>query len=221
MYGLKHVAALAALTAATGAHAANFLEYTFTGHGSGVTSYYSTQTGIEETYIPLGSFSVNLYVSLDTGSNCEGGGGSSGGCYEGNGVDRYFILGPAISELNNISFSGNSLLASDTRSYFSDSVLQISADFLGSPKGFADLGSTAKFSSGGFSYSEIGRRYSAQFSGEITGFSVRSANGPGEVNVFFSAIPEPATWAMMLAGFGVVGIGLRRRRKPVPSVDCS
>ncbi|MBB6505184.1 hypothetical protein F4693_002171 [Sphingomonas endophytica] len=29
------------------------------------------------------------------------------------------------------------------------------------------------------------------------------------------AVPEPKTWAMMLAGFGVIGAALRRRRKPV------
>ena len=29
-----------------------------------------------------------------------------------------------------------------------------------------------------------------------------------------SAVPEPATWAMMLLGFGAVGTALRRRRKP-------
>jgi hypothetical protein len=28
------------------------------------------------------------------------------------------------------------------------------------------------------------------------------------------AVPEPATWAMMIAGFGLVGFGLRRRAKP-------
>ena len=27
-----------------------------------------------------------------------------------------------------------------------------------------------------------------------------------------SAVPEPATWAMMIAGFGVVGVAVRRRR---------
>lgn len=27
-----------------------------------------------------------------------------------------------------------------------------------------------------------------------------------------SAVPEPATWAMLLAGFGMVGYGMRRRR---------
>lgn len=29
-----------------------------------------------------------------------------------------------------------------------------------------------------------------------------------------SAVPEPSTWAMMLVGFGMVGYGLRSRRKP-------
>ena len=28
------------------------------------------------------------------------------------------------------------------------------------------------------------------------------------------AVPEPATWAMMLFGFGAIGVGLRRRRTP-------
>jgi hypothetical protein len=30
---------------------------------------------------------------------------------------------------------------------------------------------------------------------------------------FATAVPEPATWAMMIAGFGMVGAGLRRRRR--------
>ena len=33
------------------------------------------------------------------------------------------------------------------------------------------------------------------------------------------AVPEPATWAMMLMGFGMAGFGLRRRRKPTVSVN--
>ena len=28
------------------------------------------------------------------------------------------------------------------------------------------------------------------------------------------AVPEPSTWAMMLVGFGAIGLGLRRRRRP-------
>ena len=30
--------------------------------------------------------------------------------------------------------------------------------------------------------------------------------------VVSAVVPEPATWAMMMAGFGIVGAGLRRRR---------
>jgi hypothetical protein len=30
---------------------------------------------------------------------------------------------------------------------------------------------------------------------------------------FADAVPEPATWALMIAGFGLVGAGLRHRRK--------
>jgi hypothetical protein len=31
--------------------------------------------------------------------------------------------------------------------------------------------------------------------------------------VNFAAVPEPSTWAMMIAGFGMVGLGMRRSRK--------
>ena len=32
------------------------------------------------------------------------------------------------------------------------------------------------------------------------------------------AVPEPATWAMMLVGFGGIGMAMRRRRQPVAQV---
>jgi hypothetical protein len=33
--------------------------------------------------------------------------------------------------------------------------------------------------------------------------------------VSVQAVPEPATWAMMLLGFGAIGVGMRRRRTPL------
>ena len=33
-----------------------------------------------------------------------------------------------------------------------------------------------------------------------------------------AAVPEPATWAMMIAGFGMVGVGMRRRKVAKASV---
>ena len=44
--------------------------------------------------------------------------------------------------------------------------------------------------------------------------------GGGEIRGnFSSAVPEPATWAMMMLGFGMVGYGLRRR--PFPALPLS
>jgi hypothetical protein len=39
-------------------------------------------------------------------------------------------------------------------------------------------------------------------------------NQSGEGHPFISAVPEPATWAMMLLGFTGIGMAMRRRRRP-------
>ena len=38
-----------------------------------------------------------------------------------------------------------------------------------------------------------------------------TVSGPGDISLS-SAVPEPATWAMMIAGFGLAGAALRRRK---------
>ncbi len=48
--------------------------------------------------------------------------------------------------------------------------------------------------------------------GDVVGSS-HSGSYVGNLNI--SAVPEPATWAMMLIGFGAIGLQLRRRRTPV------
>lgn len=40
----------------------------------------------------------------------------------------------------------------------------------------------------------------------------------GGVSLSVDAVPEPATWAMMIAGFGMVGMGMRRRKDTLASV---
>ena len=59
------------------------------------------------------------------------------------------------------------------------------------------------------------------FSGLVTGtgsdqLRFAAANDPGYVwvdNVSLSAAPEPAAWAMMVGGFGLIGAALRGRRR--------
>jgi hypothetical protein len=52
--------------------------------------------------------------------------------------------------------------------------------------------------------------------GDTYGFYVNSTDGQlgtGELSI--SAVPEPASWAMLIAGFGLVGAVARRRRTAV------
>lgn len=50
----------------------------------------------------------------------------------------------------------------------------------------------------------------------FTGIRLSSSQNSLELdNIAGSAVPEPATWAMMLFGFGAVGFGMRRRRNKV------
>lgn len=48
----------------------------------------------------------------------------------------------------------------------------------------------------------------------ISGLS-RGNGSYGGNATFMPAVPEPATWAMMLLGFGAIGFSMRRRRQPV------
>ena len=47
---------------------------------------------------------------------------------------------------------------------------------------------------------------------QTSGSFVRFGTPTLRVN-FLAAVPEPATWAMMLVGFGAMGVSLRRRRR--------
>ncbi len=47
----------------------------------------------------------------------------------------------------------------------------------------------------------------------FSGFQNPAWNGVDDVSVFAAAVPEPATWALMIVGFGIVGGSLRRQRK--------
>ena len=89
----------------------------------------------------------------------------------------------------------------------------IEACFSGGSNCSAANGQAASFS-GGFTLNLTG---SAPFT--LDDFVVRYAsiaalnNQSGEGHPFAPPVPEPSTWAMMLVGFGGIGVAMRRRRK--------
>jgi hypothetical protein len=66
-----------------------------------------------------------------------------------------------------------------------------------------------------------GATYSGNFtvySGVITGARYRVYDSPGASPydwAFNVSVPEPSTWAMMIAGFGIAGTALRRRKTAI------
>jgi len=56
--------------------------------------------------------------------------------------------------------------------------------------------------------------------GDTYGFYVNSTDGccgPGAISFAQSGVPEPASWALMLGGFGAIGGAMRSRRKTAVS----
>ena len=58
--------------------------------------------------------------------------------------------------------------------------------------------------------------YTLNFSGNNTNPPTGDISAAGALtgNVTITPLPEPATWAMMLLGFGAIGLTVRSRRKP-------
>jgi hypothetical protein len=105
--------------------------------------------------------------------------------------------------------------------------------FLGSVDSFntLDVLSTAGAVLGSFTGSQLVNNPTGNQNAANTNLRVSFFNTPGEANIgglrfssgqnafetdniaFLGAVPEPATWAMMLLGFGAVGYSMRRSKK--------
>ena len=81
----------------------------------------------------------------------------------------------------------------------------------------ADTGLPSQLSTNVVRLSEVGTE------GNNGAFYTPTANQPGFLNglitlsyhfVSDSPVPEPSTWAMMLLGFGAIGLAMRRSREP-------
>ncbi len=62
----------------------------------------------------------------------------------------------------------------------------------------------------------FGRKLGSVFLGDVQAHSISLGNADlvegGQLFILQSGVPEPATWALLVAGFGIVGFAARRRR---------
>lgn len=222
---MKVISLLAGLTSllwSANAYASNFVEYTFTGSGTGLSGQVNNDVGGYDFNKVSVSFSASYYVNLDAGDDLN-----NGIHYFGNGINSFGYEGVDFSngispERGGVYLSKNGLGAGHSieANYFLESV-GVAAYFKDAPLTFTDLSSDSILTGGTFSY-DFGNKFSGlSAQGTLTGFSIRSvaALGFASVSVSVSSVPEvPApvpevsTWAMMLAGFGVIGLAARRRQ---------
>jgi hypothetical protein len=55
--------------------------------------------------------------------------------------------------------------------------------------------------------------FRSQSDGQIGGISFASGANSLEIDNLVFTVPEPATWTMMIAGFGMIGFAMRARRR--------
>jgi len=75
------------------------------------------------------------------------------------------------------------------------------------------LGSTVLATSAGVGSGTLlpGNTYTFRYTANLA----TAGNISGPANFYLAAVPEPATWGLMLIGFGGIGMAMRRRRRPV------
>jgi hypothetical protein len=192
---LKKALLLSGLAIATAPVQAETLTYTFFTVGSG--SAYGFP-GVLDPYTPLTLTDAKFLFTVDTSlmfSNGRGGtdlfGSMVNGYADASGLEVY-----ADQDFGSLAFNGGAsvcfanpgggFITTPTR-IESTCRSGISASGYGSTNGF-------------FNYA-----------GVVTGLEV-SVGGGSIVTQVVNGVPEPSTWALMLAGFGMVGYAMRRRK---------
>ncbi len=195
------------LTAATQASAAGTAisdNYTRTSGGETIVAPFTAANGIAS----ISTFS-NFVEILVSGTGFSAGSNVNDAFYGPNASinDPYYQLGigtntgtqfapfqPGLAAVNRIVFiEGMGAVANGTRPNYNGSNTYrfvINAGASATPLTFGVLDGN---------YTDNGGQY------RITAYQLVAG-------VVSGAVPEPATWAMMLTGFGLVGAGMRRRR---------
>lgn len=216
MIHLKGGAILAALMVAQPAHAADFITYTFQTTGSGLATYLDNLTGTRSQQLVSGV--AITYVLPITGFY-----GENYTRPTSNGIE----FNSPTTTLNTYA-GGSSILSATASALTLSEIGTVPRGQRGSTTATAcgDIGGafpTQTFASvpgcGAVAIDYVGRTNTLNFTGTVNRVDVALGIGtpvqPYGLAGFTTFVPEPATWALMLAGFGMVSYAMRRRRSQV------
>lgn len=181
------------------AQAARTVTFTFFANGSGVwNGYNSDWTTFTRS---VSGATVSFSVLVDDGANGGAGAGPNGG----------FGVG---ANTTGIGFSSNGMGGS---SYYG--LTSKGQACFSNPDAVLPFGRVAVDAGcGSVSFRQQYRYSFIDFSGAVDGLTITDGGALGDAFVV-PFVPEPATWALMLTGFGLTGYALRRRRfRTVPVI---
>lgn len=195
----------AAFVVAAPADAATFLAFSLSGHGYETAYDANVDPSLKSRET---DFVINF--ALDIGNSDPS---------DPNWTGRYISDGSSFFAMNfgdNYTYTiNNGLLKGDDQSDYGAYILTNNSHFTvnldPSINNFAGITSGAATGQADIYYS--GHYYYRQYTGAITHITVSRADTFSGITAY--AVPEPATWLMMILGFGAVAGTMRRRRQPV------
>jgi hypothetical protein len=154
--------------------------------GNAVVLNSSSAAGAEPA-IANGVYGTGNYLSVE--------GGQSETLTFASGVTKVALYIGSVDAYNDLNFLFSGATSMD-----------VSGTALGAVSG-ADNGAQTEANTNG--------EFVFTFDKPITSLTLSSSSNSFEIASISAAVPEPATWAMMMMGLGAVGAALRNRRKPM------
>ncbi|NJC34016.1 hypothetical protein GGR88_001490 [Sphingomonas jejuensis] len=147
---------------------------------------------------------------FQSGSNSNG-----GAIFGGDGTTYLSVLTNGSANVSTLSLGqGTGIVYLDIGSV--DTYNTITLNFVGGGSQSFTGSQIANPANGSQSSPILNARFAFNGQGQlIQSISFASSQNSLEVDNIAVSVPEPATWGMMIAGFGIVGASLRRRRQTV------
>lgn len=131
-----------------------------------------------------------------------------------------FVLSGGDNQTSEAGFTSYADIATFTQTIFGTFGYSTNDGAVYDPAGYVVNGSRVQLTNNAGLNSQNGSFSFLVNAGDEYGFYVNTTDnivGRGNIavmsNAFTAAVPEPATWAMMLLGFGMIGAAVRYRRR--------